>query len=765
MPKQSFLSTYFSNIGRFFRNHYLLVIIIALGGLFRFYNLNWDFQHSFHPDERNILGQTASIQASTGYRVQFFAYGQLPVYLYRASGELISTPQALFDFFHGNFTFTRISYFFLLLLLGSFCFWLFYSEKPKIISLKLPEFGLFAFSKLGLLTFILLPIWFHRYEEWVQGAYWLSVLLLFIGIFWFFPQEKFKNITLGASSASILFVLFLYPRFFDVFSIWFNAIGGIPLKITSFVFVVAISLGLCALITDFLDIKWSGLPSNIALGSMVFLGVVPLVLPDAFARAFGVLAFILIIFTGFTWFAWVSRWGRLLSAGLALWAVLASFPHGGMQYTGYGECMIVGRFWAALFATLTILAVYLFVKRVYKKDGMALVAAASFSFAVISIENSHYCITESFITLMLMVMALLSYEISIEGSWKNYLLAGAAFGLSLAAKTSTLYYVFIFFLGHLLLLSKKSEIDWLREGKKLKRKLFLPLSYAILFVLTAAFFVVGYKFKGVLQDLCPSNSAEGTVLWVLLMVILSAIGFGVAIWGLSKIKVIQAQMPYWLKLSASGGLSLLLFCLLSPWSLLDIQKFMESQNYEWHVVSISDACYVLQFKDTLRYIYHLQNLMSVELWWPLGVTAVIGMVWVLGRFLFHLLRPVASKGLLPVPFMKGKHFNFSLPDLMLLCWFIPYFGFIGAWNTKFVRYMIPLIPVFCIFGARFLSDLFAWMSRWKFPSMVLKPLLTALVLGGGLFYAIAYMHVYTAPNPWIDSSVWIYKNVPPGSEI
>src|SRR5262249_19899009 len=48
--------------------------------------------HSFHPDERNILGQTAGIQPSDGYRVHFFAYGQLPVYLYRATGELLSCP-------------------------------------------------------------------------------------------------------------------------------------------------------------------------------------------------------------------------------------------------------------------------------------------------------------------------------------------------------------------------------------------------------------------------------------------------------------------------------------------------------------------------------------------------------------------------------------------------------------------------------------------------------------------------------------------------
>ncbi|HET9870265.1 MAG TPA: hypothetical protein VFR02_07210, partial [bacterium] len=57
-----------------------LAVVLLLGGLFRFYNPDWDLGHSFHPDERNILGQTAGLQASNGYRVQFFAYGQLPVF-------------------------------------------------------------------------------------------------------------------------------------------------------------------------------------------------------------------------------------------------------------------------------------------------------------------------------------------------------------------------------------------------------------------------------------------------------------------------------------------------------------------------------------------------------------------------------------------------------------------------------------------------------------------------------------------------------------
>ena len=100
----------FAWAGLFREPLFYLAVILFLGGLFRFYNLNWDFKHSFHPDERNILGQAASIQPSAGYRVQFFAYGQLPVYLYRFTGELVSTPGFILSLFNGNDWLSQYSY-------------------------------------------------------------------------------------------------------------------------------------------------------------------------------------------------------------------------------------------------------------------------------------------------------------------------------------------------------------------------------------------------------------------------------------------------------------------------------------------------------------------------------------------------------------------------------------------------------------------------------------------------------------------------------
>lgn len=910
---------------------FYLSLVVFLGGGFRFYNSDWDLKHSFHPDERNILGQTSAIQGSAGYKVQFFAYGQLPVYLYRATGELVSPPQFLFDKLQGNFFLARALYV-LLFLAGLGCCWRFFdavrqfirwlkatkSTRPPGALVSLDR--VLALGPLVFMGFLTISLFgsFQDFNACVQADYWLFLALLLYGILWFFPMESFKEAAFGLSAS--MFSLTLFLKFFDVFAIWFTSVDGehLTLQLPSFLrmqsqeipivplvcllLVGVLAFGSSGIFSKISGIKWSEIPCYAACGTTFLLGVVPFFLPlqvqwprvlgvltvTLLATAvfvwfawmawsaryklvlngmlaflsFGLLAFILLKFApvllsgpnqlptleaafaltllvvvGGAWLAWVSSWGRVILALLASWTFFASATHGGQQYVGYGECMIIGRWWAALFSTITILAVYFFVKNAYQKTGMALLAAAAFAFAVVSIEQAHYCITESFITLMCVVTAITAYGIVREkGSWRSYLLAGAAFGLSMAAKTSSLFYVIIILVGQISLLSQKSAKDWEKEDKKHTEKEWLYSALTTLFLLgiLGAFQVVGNKTQGVLQDLFFWVHAPGetlfvgflavvlglvvlavgagvgikifqsrmedwakyvligvlaiflfglvgygnrqafaglfshdqplaTNLWLCLMFVLSGIGVVFAGWGGTEFKVLRAQMPYWIRLSATGGIGILLFCLLSPWSLLDYSGFMSSQNYEWHVVSIADACYVLQFKDSLRYLYQLQNLMSVELWWPLGVTVVLGMVWVLGRFFVQLARPAKTGTLLPAPFFKGWGFKFSLADLLLVGWFIAYFGFIGAWNTKFIRYMVPLIPAFCIFGARFLMDALEWAKGRFSHQRFLKPVVLALVLGPSLFYSMAYMHIYRVPHTWIESSVWIFKHIPQNS--
>jgi len=67
-----------------------LLFAILFGGFLRFYNLNWDRGHFFHPDERNIAAAVSRIHFFDQLNPKFFAYGSFPIYLYRAVGETIA---------------------------------------------------------------------------------------------------------------------------------------------------------------------------------------------------------------------------------------------------------------------------------------------------------------------------------------------------------------------------------------------------------------------------------------------------------------------------------------------------------------------------------------------------------------------------------------------------------------------------------------------------------------------------------------------------
>lgn len=65
----------------------ILILIILFGGVLRFTAVNWDSFGAFHPDERNISWAVTRIHFFKEMNPKFFAYGGLPIYLYRALAE------------------------------------------------------------------------------------------------------------------------------------------------------------------------------------------------------------------------------------------------------------------------------------------------------------------------------------------------------------------------------------------------------------------------------------------------------------------------------------------------------------------------------------------------------------------------------------------------------------------------------------------------------------------------------------------------------
>ena len=164
-------------------------------------------------------------------------------------------------------------------------------------------------------------------------------------------------------------------------------------------------------------------------------------------------------------------------------------------------------------------------------------------------------------------------------------------------------------------------------------------------------------------------------------------------------------------------------------------KFMESMRYESGVATGSlPVVYTLQFDHTIPYLFQIKNL-----FWQIGIAAIFcifGLVFVL----FKAIRK-KNKALL----------IFSVFPLF-------YFLYVGSWHTKFVRYMVPIIPFLLIASSIFLLKI---RSRFR----ILGNLLIGVTVFTTIVWALAFFSIYTRPQTRIVASEWVYHNIPSGAKI
>jgi len=187
-------------------------------------------------------------------------------------------------------------------------------------------------------------------------------------------------------------------------------------------------------------------------------------------------------------------------------------------------------------------------------------------------------------------------------------------------------------------------------------------------------------------------------------------------------------------------LCLLLFYTFSPYTVLDWTAFRASMVYENGVVKGTNPVpYTRQFDNTPAYIFWLKNL-----FWQLG--------------------PVALFAITGIPFLvahavKRRDWRWGL----FLAFPILYFLYVGAWHTKFIRYMMPLVPFMLIAAAHLLL----WLQRkFAVPEKINLPkLLTGATAAITVLWAMAFFNIYIQEQTRITASRWIHQNLPEGSKL
>lgn len=85
---------------------YIILLIIALGALLRFFGINWDSGFNLHPDERAIILSTLPLNvpktageflsSQSSLNPHFFAYGSLPIYFLKITSQIAGFIDPLF---------------------------------------------------------------------------------------------------------------------------------------------------------------------------------------------------------------------------------------------------------------------------------------------------------------------------------------------------------------------------------------------------------------------------------------------------------------------------------------------------------------------------------------------------------------------------------------------------------------------------------------------------------------------------------------------
>ena len=243
----------------------------------------------------------------------------------------------------------------------------------------------------------------------------------------------------------------------------------------------------------------------------------------------------------------------------------------------------------------------------------------------------------------------------------------------------------------------------------------------------------------------------------------------------------DARKQLWAMLAAPAVLVIAFaaFFVASPYAVLDWKSFIQATLVEQGqmVRGIADFPFTRQYRNTLPYVYFIEQQVRWGLGWPLGIVALAGATYALGKLVLGRARP---------------------EELVVWSWLIPYFGLTGAFLAKFNRYMSPVLPFVLLFAAGLIWELVRRPQTSSLPSTqdssplvppaadlssvaseskaarssnlwwrrALANGLAIIGIAGGLFWSAAYVHgVYGQEHTWITASRWIYEHVPPGSTI
>ena len=391
------------------------------------------------------------------------------------------------------------------------------------------------------------------------------------------------------------------------------------------------------------------------------------------------------------------------------------------------ELAQAGRVVSALLDTLTVVFVYLIGRRLFGRwEG--LLAATMIGLAVLHIQQSHFFVSDLMLATFIMgafyflSKGALSTKGEKQGTYKYFAIAALFFGIALASKFSALPFAFVFVAAAAL---------WALPEHRRE-----PVLFA-----TGAVALVGMAV-GFSQPVFWALGVGGAL--------------GLLAWAVSRVVREVGQDPELVPrllhagklLLLSAGVTIVVFTILQPYAWIDYGTYVGDIGNESQMVRrIADLPYTRQYIDTTPYLYHVQQLALWGVGLPLGILMWAG-------FAFSIAVAVRRR--------DPRH-------ILMLAWVAPYFATVGAFDVKFLRYMLPITPLLAIMASALVSEALTALRERRLPDLpflraltprfVYVPLGAVLVLT--LLYAVSFARIYDGPHPATAAADWIREQSSP----
>jgi 4-amino-4-deoxy-L-arabinose transferase-like glycosyltransferase len=206
------------------------------------------------------------------------------------------------------------------------------------------------------------------------------------------------------------------------------------------------------------------------------------------------------------------------------------------------------------------------------------------------------------------------------------------------------------------------------------------------------------------------------------------------------------HIPAFIKHLCSYGLLISIatavtYVICEPYAVIDFKEFWQQTLQQSQMTHNAFTFpYTLQYVGKIPYWYELKNIFLWGLGPLLATLAFAGAI-----YFYHLV------------LFKDKHGKWA-KEAIIAVFLLAYFLVVGKFAIGFMRYMLPVYPLLCLFAAMLVQRGFVYFKlQTKYKLILLAYIAVSL-----LIWPISFLHIYSKPNTRTTATQWINEYIPAG---